>query len=161
MKLAIRIALIVILLAQFFRPDRTNPPVEPASTLQAHVPVPQDVDALLRAACFDCHSYETQWPWYAAVAPMSWLVVKDVNEGRRHLNFSIWGEYPGGRADHKLEEVVEMVESGEMPLKIYVPLHPEADLDDAERATIVEWAKDARVQYASGGEEQDEEGSGH
>lgn len=148
MKLAIRIVLIVIILAQFVRPDRTNPPVDSAKAVEAQLTVPADVEQLLTNACYDCHSHETRWPWYAHVAPTSWLVVKDVNEGRRHLNFSTWADYPPDRADHKLEEVVEMVESGEMPLGVYVPLHPEADLSDAERQTIVDWAKTQRAQSA-------------
>jgi hypothetical protein len=161
MKLAIRIVLIVILLAQFIRPDRTNPPVEPPKTVQAHLTVPGDVQQLLVDACYDCHSHETQWPWYANVAPMSWLVVKDVNEGRRHLNFSIWGDYPASRADHKLEEVIEMVESGEMPLAIYVPLHPEADLSEQQRQTIVDWAKAQRGQYSGAADEGEDEVEEH
>lgn len=151
MKLALRILVIVILLAQFIRPERTNPPVDHARTLQAHVEVPANVDALLHAACYDCHSNETDWPWYASVAPASWLVVKDVNEGRRHLNFSTWGDNPARRADHKLEELIEMVGEGEMPLEIYVPLHAEAKLTGEERTAIVEWAKASRAQYAEPG----------
>ncbi|RKZ13708.1 hypothetical protein DRQ53_12940 [bacterium] len=143
MKLALRILAIVFLLAQFVRPERTNPPVNPELVLQAHLDVPAQVDALLRVACYDCHSNETQWPWYASVAPASWLCVRDTNGGRRHLNFSEWGNYPASKVEHKLEEIAEYVESGEMPLNVYMPLHPEARLTEEERRVLVEWAGSA------------------
>lgn len=144
MKLGLRIAAIVFLLAQFVRPERTNPPVEPSLAVQSHLEIPARIDSLLHVACYDCHSNETSWPWYASVAPSSWLCVKDTNEGRRHLNFSEWGSYPPGKAEHKLEEIAEYVEEGEMPLKVYLPLHSEARLSEEDRAALVAWAKGER-----------------
>ena len=70
--------------------------------------------------------------------------MKDTNEGRRHLNFSEWGSYPPGKAEHKLEEIAEYVEEGEMPLKVYLPLHSEARLSEEDRAALVAWAKGER-----------------
>ena len=97
-KLVLRIAAVVVLLGQFVRPERTNPVVDPGMTVQASLEVPVQVEDILSRACNDCHSNETAWPWYASVAPASWLCVKDANEGRRHLNFSEWGHYPPGNA---------------------------------------------------------------
>ena len=94
------------------------------------------MSGLLRAACYDCHSNETVWPWYAHVAPSSWFVAQHVDIGRRHLNFSTWADYPPSKADHKLEEIVEYVENHEMPLPSYLPLHPEAKLTDDDRRLI-------------------------
>lgn len=144
MKLGLRILAIIFLVAQFIRPERTNPPVDASLVLQSQLEVPARIDALLRVACYDCHSNETRWPWYASVAPSSWLCVKDTNEARRHLNFSEWGNYPPGKVEHKLEEIAEYVEDGEMPLAIYLPLHSEARLSDEDRAALVEWAKGER-----------------
>lgn len=144
MKLTLRILAIVFLLAQFVRPARTNPPIDPAQVVQSHLEVPARVEELLRNSCYDCHSNETAWPWYAAVAPASWLVVRDTNKGRRHLNFSEWGDYPPGKADHKLEEIIEYVEDGSMPLPIYLPLHPEAKLEDSDRQLLMQWARQQR-----------------
>jgi len=143
-KIALRVIGVVFLLMQFIRPDRTNPPVDPAAELNAVVAVPAAVNELLRAACYDCHSNETVWLWYAHVAPSSWLCVRDANNGRRHLNFSDWGSYPPSKVDHKLEEIIEYVEDGRMPLPIYKPLHPEARLSDEDRALIIEWARGLR-----------------
>src|SRR5271165_2324423 len=72
----------VLVLIQFVQPKRTNPPVVPSRSLEAHVPVPPQVSAILKRACGDCHSSETVWPWYSHVAPVSWLVADDVNVGR-------------------------------------------------------------------------------
>lgn len=80
-------------------------------------------------ACFDCHSNQTQWPWYSNVAPMSWLVQSHVEEGRRELNFSVWSQGEG-------DEAAEAVRDGEMPPRSYTLLHPEARLTDAEREQL-------------------------
>ncbi len=92
----------VFLLAQFVQPKRTNPPVVPSRSLEAHVQVPQDVLPILKRACGDCHSSETVWPWYSHVAPLSWLVADDVNTGRSHVNFQDWEaqENPKEAAEH-------------------------------------------------------------
>lgn len=125
----------VLVLIQLVRPAQTNPPV--TGLIQA----PPEVMTLLKRSCWDCHSNESIWPWYAQVAPMSWLVTKDVNDGRKHLNFSEWQGYEEGRKLKKLEEIAEEVGEGEMPLAIYVPMHPEAKLTEAEKKVLVDWAK--------------------
>lgn len=137
-KIALASAGALLLLIQLIPASRTNPPVE------GLVPAPDSVLAVLRQSCFDCHSYETRWPWYAHVAPVSWLVAQDVNEGREHLNFSTWNRYDAERRADKLEEIWEEVEAGEMPLKIYLPLHPDAKLSQRDRAVIHTWTVSAR-----------------
>jgi len=87
---------------------------------------------LAKRACFDCHSNETEWPWYSYIAPASWLVQRDVEEGRHHLNFSEW-DVPQDDA----EEAAEMVRKGEMPLWFYVPLHPQASLNAGEKQALI------------------------
>jgi len=86
---------------------------------------------LARRACFDCHSNESRWPWYSYVAPVSWLVQHDVDEGREHLNFSEW-DRPSDDAD----EASEVVRNKEMPPWLYVPAHPEANLSPQEREQL-------------------------
>lgn len=117
---------VVLVLVGNFAITRTNPPV--THTVQWDSP---RTEALARAACFDCHSNETRWPWYAYVAPMAQLVVHDVQEGRENMNFSTGRELEG-------DEMIENIESGEMPLPIYVPLHPEANLSAEDKATLIE-----------------------
>lgn len=123
-------------------PRAENPPVE------AEVPAPPQVRAVLRAACYDCHSNETAWPWYSGVVPAKWLVRNHVREGREHLNFSTWNRYSADRAAHLLEEVAEEVEKGSMPLRSYLLLHHEARLSPEARRLLVDWAR-----AGGGGEE--------
>lgn len=87
---------------------------------------------LAARACFDCHSNETDWPWYSNIAPVSWLVTRDVEIGRRVLNFSEWN-----RPQHEAGEVSEVVRSGEMPPSYYAFMHPEANLSEAEMQTLI------------------------
>jgi mono/diheme cytochrome c family protein len=95
---------------------------------------------LAERACFDCHSNETDWPWYASVAPVSWLVQRDVDRGREHLNFSDWNQNHAehGHEGHEPEEMGKTVLEGEMPPASYLLNHSEARLTDAERAALAE-----------------------
>lgn len=127
------IVVAAILALQFFPLDRSNPPVG------REVDAPPEVKAVLERACYDCHSHQTEWPWYAWVAPISFLVVHDVQEAREHLNFSDWGRYSPEKAKKKIDEILEEVEEGEMPLFYYLPLHPEAELTAEDRLAIEEW----------------------
>ena len=124
---------------QWLGPKAVNPPVDAAVRLEAH-PVPPPVVATLRRACYDCHSSETQWPWYARVAPASWLVAGDVADARKQMNFSRWGRYnPYDRAD-MLDKVCDFVSKHKMPLWQYRLMHPDARLSDPEIATLCDWS---------------------
>jgi hypothetical protein len=107
--------------------SHTNPPV----VTQPIWNTPETL-ALAKRACFDCHSNETKWPWYASVAPMSWMVQDHVDEGRAVLNFSEWN-----RPYEEAEECAEVVAEGEMPMPAYLWLHPEARLTAAEKETLM------------------------
>lgn len=111
--------------------DHSNPPVQSEPDWDS-----PDTRALAKAACFDCHSNETQWGrWYESVAPASWLVQRDVAEGRRIVNFSEWNQ--GGKP-RELEELWEVVAEGEMPPPQYGLMHPEARLNQDERAQLAQ-----------------------
>ena len=126
---------------QLIRPERTNPSVEPGQTLQAQLDLPPDAEAILRRSCYDCHSNETFWPWYSGIAPVSWLIARDVEEGRRSLNFSEWGTYKTGKVLSMLERICDETTFGEMPLSSYLVLHPSARLTAAEVQTLCDWAE--------------------
>lgn len=129
----------LFLVMQVVRPDHTNPPV--TGDLQASA----EVKAVLKRACYDCHSNETKWPWYSNVAPVSFLIANHVKEGRGELNFSVWSEYAPKKQAHKMEEIEELVREGEMPMPGYVAMHAEAKLTDAEKTALQAWAKDTKA----------------
>jgi len=136
------VALVVVFaLLQLANPARTNPPILPGHSVSAttNAPPPQ-IAALLHAACYDCHSYETTWPWYSHIAPVSWLVANDVKRGRARLNFSDWpNEHPVWAA-RRWENVSEELDYKEMPPAKYTLMHPEARLTDAQRQELIRWA---------------------
>jgi len=139
--LAVGVLALLFVGAQFFQPDRTNPPLEPSLTIESHLSVPAAVDSLLRKACYDCHSNETRWPWYSYVAPSSWLVARDVEQARRHLNFSEWGRYRKTKAMTTLESLCDEITARTMPLSQYALMHPSAQLTQQEIDLLCEWSE--------------------
>lgn len=119
---------------QFVPVTRSNPPVE------SEMPMAPEVKAVLRRACYDCHSHETVWPWYSQVAPLSWLISHDVHEGRAELNFSTWQRYNPQEQMKKRKESWDEVHEGAMPPWAYRVLHPEARLSEQDRALLQHWA---------------------
>lgn len=117
---------------------RTNRPV------RGEVEAPAEVMKILRRSCYDCHSNETAWPWYSRVAPVSWLVARDVDEGREHVNFSDWRLASVADREEALEELEEVMEEREMPLWYYLPLHAEARMAEADREVLASWARSER-----------------
>jgi hypothetical protein len=123
-----------------FGHSHTNPPVagEPAwDSAQTR--------DLARRACYDCHSNETVWPWYSNVAPISWLVQRDVNGGRQHLNFTDWNS-----PQRHAKDVASEVNGGDMPPWFYLPMHPAARLTDAEKQALVAGAGKSLGPQSSG-----------
>lgn len=101
---------------------------------------PPEVEAIMRRACLDCHSNETRWPLYSRVAPGSWLMIRDVTKGRKHLNLSEWAESDDDEKKIDRENCWDQIEQGNMPPWFYVyPLHLSAKLSDAEKATLKAW----------------------
>ncbi len=153
MKKALKWAAVLILLlfaaAQAYRPDRTNPEVDESKTLRANARVTPEVASILERSCKDCHSSETRWPWYSQISPVSWFLKNHVEEGRRELNLSEWGTYAARKRERKLHEICQQVESGEMPIKSYLPLHPSAKLSDEDRRLVCEWARAEEERVAS------------
>jgi len=131
-KIIIWAVLAIVLLGMLIQlvplPGRgNNPPV----TAEPKWDSPQ-TRALAQRACFDCHSNETVWPWYSYVAPISWLVYHDTMDGRSRLNFSEWNNPQRGA-----DEIPGIIQEGEMPPMIYLPMHPSAQLTGAEKQQLV------------------------
>lgn len=132
---------VILILIQFIRIDKTNPPIDPKMDFIATMNPPQAVKEKMKAACYDCHGHTTKYPWYTNIAPVSWWIKGHINNGRKHLNFSTWNDYPKGKQEHKIEESIEMLENKWMPLGTYTWLHPEAKMTDAERQSMVTYFK--------------------
>ena len=120
---------VLFLLAQFvpYGRDHENRPVTGEPEWDS-----EETRALAVRACFDCHSNETKWPWYASIAPVSWFVQRHVDDARDHLNFSEWD-----KPQRHAGKAAKAVESGAMPLESYLSMHSEAKLSDAERAALI------------------------
>jgi hypothetical protein len=131
------LVLALLILIQLIPVDKTNPPVTGEITAD---PAVMDI---IKRSCYDCHSNETHWPWYAHAAPVSFFIAHDVEEGREHLNFSTWSGYTGEKQRNLVTELLEEVEQGEMPLGMYTVLHSEAALSETDVQTLKSWAQKA------------------
>lgn len=145
MKKALKIVIVVLVVAfvaiQFYRPDRTTAPIVQAETLEASTQVPENVAATLKRSCNDCHSNQTVYPWYAEIAPASWLLANHIDEGRREVNFSVWNTYSAKKKIRKLDEICQQITDGEMPHYQYLWIHGNAKLSDDDKKMLCDWAR--------------------
>ena len=124
-------ALVMLLIAiQLVPVDRHNPAVE------SEVPASPEVRAILRRACYDCHSNETVWPWYSGIAPVSWLISQDVHEGREKLNLSTWNRLGEAERGKLMQKAWKAVSEGEMPPWYYVSIHSHAHLSPQDKTLL-------------------------
>lgn len=146
LKIVAIVLVVLFTVVQFIRPDRTLPAVDQSVTIEATAKVPDDIKAILRRSCSDCHSNETVYPWYSNVSPASWFLQDHINEGRDELNFSLWGTYSESRKARKLDEICENVKSREMPLPSYLWIHRYARMGDDEIALLCRWTESVRAE---------------
>jgi len=144
--------LLVLIGMQFIRPEKNQDSSDHLAAFLSETNPPAEVRELLKTSCYDCHSNNTMYPWYNNVAPVSYWLADHVKDGKRHLNFSAWDSYEVKRKDHKLEEVVETVKEGEMPLNSYTWTHEGARLTQQQREAITAWAEKTRALYSLGGQ---------
>ncbi|MDP9959043.1 heme-binding domain-containing protein [Chryseobacterium lathyri] len=131
--------LVVFAMMQFISIDKVNKPVNTAVNFVDAKKAPEKIRSLIKGACYDCHSNETVYPKYAYVAPISWSVKSHVNEGREHLNFSVWGTYNKELKESMLSKSIQTVQSKVMPMPGYIVYHKEANLTEAERTLLVQY----------------------
>jgi hypothetical protein len=112
--------------------------------LLAGAQIDPSIRAAIERSCRDCHSESTRYPWYSYVAPVAWLIRRDVSGGRRHLNLTLWSEYPLVRRERLLSDIANQVNEREMPMPIYTWIHSDARLSDAERDAIFRWTQAER-----------------
>lgn len=140
LKPALYTLLALFLLAQFIRPAK-NLSNDQSKHLSTRYPIPAEVEAILKVACYDCHSNYTIYPWYAEIQPVAAWLANHVNEGKRELNFSDLTTRRIAVQNHKLEEVIEMVREGEMPLGSYTWVHRDAILTREQKDLLIRWAE--------------------
>lgn len=138
-KIVIRLVAVLILI-QFIRPTRNTATGASPDEISKYYDVPADIHAILKKSCYDCHSNNTSYPWYANLQPVGWWLQDHVNDGKDELNFSVFGTYAEKKARHKFEEIEEMVGEGEMPLASYTFIHRGSSLTADQSAAITAWA---------------------
>lgn len=141
--------LIIIVVIQFIRPEKNKAATVSANDISQHYEVPTEVDKILSRACKDCHSNNTNYPWYSNIQPVGWWLANHVKDGKKELNFSEFATYDPKRRHHKLEEVIEEVKENHMPLDSYLWIHDEAKLSADEKKTLLLWASVLADQIAA------------
>ncbi|EGV44036.1 cytochrome C [Bizionia argentinensis JUB59] len=146
-KKVILLLLFVFIIAQFFRPEKNEGDLTSVEPFLLNTLATEEVSVILKESCFDCHSNYTRYPWYNNITPLNYWLAEHVNDGKKHFNISLWSDHSVKKKDHKLEELIEMVETKEMPLDSYLWTHSEASLTDEQRISVVNWAKQMRIIY--------------
>lgn len=126
---------------QFYRPNTLTAPIVRAETLEASAEMPEDIALILKRSCNDCHTNQTNYPWYAAVTPVNWLLADHIDEGRKEMNFSVWNTYSAKKKQRKFDEICDQVVSGEMPHYQYIWMHGDAKLSDDDQKALCDWAR--------------------
>ncbi|SDH27682.1 heme-binding domain-containing protein [Winogradskyella thalassocola] len=139
--------LIVFVVAQFFGPDKNDGDMTSVDVFFTDTNPPEDVKMILKNACLDCHSDSTRYPWYNNITPVNYWLADHVKDGKKHFDMSKWSDYSDKKKDHKLDELIEMVEDKEMPLDSYTWTHGEAKLSAEQIESVVAWANTVRLKY--------------
>ncbi|GAB4001142.1 heme-binding domain-containing protein [Spirosoma daeguense] len=147
--------LAVLVIIQFFRPEKNQAEGVSPTDITTKYALPDNVAAVLKRSCFDCHSNSTTYPWYYNIQPVAWWLSNHIEEGKEELNFSEFATYSPKKARHKLEEVGEAVTDGWMPLGSYLWIHHDAKLKSEEAKLIADWASNLRNQIPAPADEED------
>lgn len=134
---------------QFIRPARNSSGQVLPTDIGHCFPIPENVQALLKTACYDCHSNNTAYPWYANAQPISWLLSNHIQKGKKELNFSEFGTYSQRRQQSKLKSIASQVNDGAMPLSSYTWMHKNAKLSIENKALIIDWANKTKDSLAN------------
>lgn len=136
--------LIVFVVMQVFQPDRNSSSENFKTDIANHYKIPDTVETVLSTICYDCHSNNTDYPWFINVQPIGWYMQSKIATGKKHLNFSEFGGLTKEKAIRKLNEIDDVMKTNRMPLKSYKWYNKEADLNEQQRHAISKWAKDLR-----------------
>lgn len=141
----ILLALLIVFIAiQFIQPARNSGAQLSPANITKQFNVSPNVESVLKIACYDCHSNNTRYPWYANIQPMGWLLADHIKEGKAELNFDEFGSYSKRRQLSKLKSIAGSVKDGSMPIESYTWMHTDAKLSADEKALIIDWATGTR-----------------
>ena len=145
------LGLIIFLLIQFYQPARN---LDYGQVLPTHFnkiyAVPSDVESILRASCYDCHSNNTEYPWYSYIQPARIILDNHIKEGKENLNFSTFGDYSQRKQGNKVERIVKQIKSDEMPLATYTRMHKNAILSQENKRLLITWMENTRDNMSTG-----------
>ena len=134
------IGLIIFLLMQLYQPARNESFEQDITANFTKVyKVPKNVEAILRTSCYDCHSNNTNYPWYSYIQPARFFMESHIKEGKENLNFSEWGNYSNRKQNNKLDRIAKQIKSNEMPLSSYTMIHKNATLSATQKKEIINW----------------------
>jgi hypothetical protein len=143
------VLLAALIIIQFFRPKKNQAAGPQPNYIGNVYAIPADVKAILKKACDDCHSNNTEYPWYSKIQPVDWWLDNHVKEGKKELNLDEYSNRNLRYQYHKLEEIAELVKEGEMPLDSYTWMHKDAKLTEAEKNALIGWADGIREEMKS------------
>lgn len=135
------IAFIVI---QFFHPAKNQAEGIQLNNISTSVTVPDNVKTILNRACTDCHSNNTNYPWYNKVQPFAWILARHIDDGKNEINFDEYATYNLRRKYHKMEEITEQIKEDKMPIKSYTIIHQDAKLSNEDKQVLIQWADSVR-----------------
>lgn len=140
--------LAVLVIIQFFRPEKNDDKIIISENdITKKYNTPEVIHQILVTKCYDCHSNSTEYPWYSNIQPFAWWMADHIKEGKQELNFSIFKTYPEKKANHKMEELLEVVNDGSMPIDSYVWIHGNAKLTEQDKSLINAWVKTLPVVF--------------
>ncbi len=139
------LALVALVGIQFWRPEKNQSGYDTLAAFEAETKPTEQITAILKANCYDCHSSQTTYPWYAEIAPVSLWLDDHIRHGKGDFNMSDWASYSVKKKDHKLDEFIEEVEEGHMPLDSYTWIH--GTLSEEDKTALIAWAREARKPY--------------
>ena len=148
-KIALVVVVVILIGMQFISQPKNESTEILATDITKVTDVSENVLMLLKTTCYDCHSNNTDYPWYSNIQPVAWWLNDHVKDGKKHLNFSEFGSYTTEKAKKKLSEIAKEIEEDEMPLTSYTLIHRNAKLDEIQKKMIVVWAKNTAVTYVA------------
>ena len=132
----------LFLLLQFVpRPEKNISASVSKNSIETFFAIPDSVKTILKTTCYDCHSNNTQYPWYSHIQPVAWFMNRHIVQGKEELNFDEFGNYSRRRQQSKLKSIASQVRDGEMPLGSYKLLHNDARLGNKEKEILIQWAQ--------------------